>query len=162
VLKYEQQRSILTCIHCGACTNVCPVYKNIGGPAYNTSYIGPHGTVLTPLMRGMKNYAHLTSLCALCGKCSTVCPVQIPIDDLMTLNRREMIDQQYDDPKLNVFFKMLIKSYKSRKLMNMSSKIKNFTMRNIISKNYGDRKIFPKFAPKTFSKMWQEMNNKNE
>lgn len=162
VLKYEQQRSILTCIHCGACTNVCPVYKNIGGPAYNTSYIGPHGTVLTPLMRGMKNYAHLTSLCALCGKCSTVCPVQIPIDDLMTLNRREMIDQQYDDPKLNVFFKMLIKSYKSRKLMNMPSKIKNFTMRNIISKNYGDRKIFPKFAPKTFSKMWQEMNNKNE
>jgi len=162
VLKYEQQRSILSCIHCGACINVCPIYKNIGGPAYNTTYIGPHGTVLTPLMKGMKNYAHLTTLCSLCGKCSTVCPVQIPIDDLMTLNRREMIDQQYDDPKLNVFFKMLIKSYKSRKLMNMSAKIKNFTVKNIILKNYGNRKVFPKFAPKTFSKMWQEMNMNNE
>lgn len=161
VLKYEKQRTILSCIHCGACISACPIYKNIGGPTYNTSYIGPHGTVLTPLMKGMKNYSHLTTLCAMCGQCSKACPVQIPLDNLIMLNRREMIEKQYDDPKLNVFFKMLIKSYKSRKLMNMPASIKNFTMKKMIANNYGKRKELPKFAPKTFSKMWQEMNNEN-
>lgn len=161
-LKHEKQRSILSCIHCGACVNVCPIYKNIGGPAYNTPYVGPHGTVLTPLMKGMKNYSHLTSLCAMCGECSKACPVQIPLDNLMMLNRHDMIENQYDDPKLSIFFKMIIKTYKSRKLMNMPAKLKNFTFKKMIEKNYGNRKILPKFAPKTFSKMWQEMNHENE
>ena len=157
VLKYEKQRNILSCIHCGACVNVCPIYKNIGGPAYNTPYVGPLGTVLTPLMKGMKNYSHLTSLCAMCGQCSKICPVQIPLDNIMMLNRHEMIEKQYDDPKLSIFFKMIIKTHKSRKLMNMPAKLKNFTMKKMIDDNYGKRKALPKFAPKTFSKMWQEM-----
>ncbi len=158
VLKYEKQRTILSCIHCGACISVCPIYKNIGSPAYNTSYIGPHGSVLTPLMKGMKNFSHLTTLCAMCGQCSKICPVNIPIDNLIMLNRLEMIETQNNDSKLNLFFRMMIKTYKSRKLMNFSSKVKNFTMKNIISDNYGKRKKMPEFAPKTFSKMWQDMN----
>ena len=162
VLKHEKQRNILSCIHCGACVNVCPIFKNIGGPAYNTAYVGPLGTVLSPLMKGMKNYAHLTSLCSMCGQCSKACPVQIPLDSIMMLNRHEMIEKKYDDPKLDIFFKMLIKTYKSRKLMNMPAKIKNFTFKKMLDKNYGNRKNLPKFAPKTFSKMWQEMNHDNE
>lgn len=42
----------LHCIRCGACQNVCPVYRQVGGHAYGWVYGGPIGAVLTPLFRG--------------------------------------------------------------------------------------------------------------
>ena len=40
---------MLNCIRCGACLNVCPVYRQTGGHAYGWVYSGPMGAVLTPL-----------------------------------------------------------------------------------------------------------------
>ena len=31
----------LYCIRCGACLNVCPVYRQTGGHAYGSTYSGP-------------------------------------------------------------------------------------------------------------------------
>src|SRR5690606_36890812 len=53
VLAKVDQRQALYCIRCGACLNACPVYKNIGGHTYNTTYSGPIGSMITPHMRGM-------------------------------------------------------------------------------------------------------------
>ena len=44
-------REILNCIRCGACLNVCPVYRQVGGHAYGWVYTGPVGAVLTPAPR---------------------------------------------------------------------------------------------------------------
>jgi len=44
---YEE---MLACIRCGACLNVCPVYRKVGGHAYDAVYTGPMGKVLTPLL----------------------------------------------------------------------------------------------------------------
>ena len=54
LLSHERQRQMLSCIHCGACVSVCPVYKNVGGYTYESSYVGPMGSVMTPLMRELK------------------------------------------------------------------------------------------------------------
>ena len=35
-------REALYCLRCGACLNVCPVYRQIGGHAYGYTYPGPH------------------------------------------------------------------------------------------------------------------------
>ena len=35
-------RESLYCLRCGACLNVCPVYRQIGGHAYGYTYPGPH------------------------------------------------------------------------------------------------------------------------
>jgi len=43
----------LYCIRCGACLNVCPVYRQVGGHAYGSTYSGPIGAVVTPLLKGM-------------------------------------------------------------------------------------------------------------
>ncbi|NAZ18135.1 amino acid dehydrogenase, partial [Glutamicibacter soli] len=43
-------QSALHCIRCAACINVCPVYRHVGGHAYNSIYPGPIGAVLTPLL----------------------------------------------------------------------------------------------------------------
>src|SRR5699024_4446596 len=36
-------QSILHCIRCAACINVCPVYRQVGGHAYGSIYPGPVG-----------------------------------------------------------------------------------------------------------------------
>src|SRR6476660_9262124 len=56
LLANEKAREALYCIRCGACLNACPVYKNIGGHTYNTTYSGPIGAVITPNMRNMKEW----------------------------------------------------------------------------------------------------------
>jgi L-lactate dehydrogenase complex protein LldF len=78
-------RDILRCIRCGACMNVCPVYRQATGHAYRSVYPGPVGAVLSPLLAG-KNFAEKADLpkaSSLCGACQEVCPVNIPIPDLL-------------------------------------------------------------------------------
>jgi len=78
-------REILRCIRCGACLNVCPVFRQSGGHAYRSVYPGPVGAVLTPLLRQAQfpEYADLPKASSLCGACNEVCPVDIPIPDLL-------------------------------------------------------------------------------
>jgi L-lactate dehydrogenase complex protein LldF len=78
-------REILRCIRCGACLNVCPVYRQAGGHAYRSVYPGPVGAVLSPLLLGKRfpEKADLPKASSLCGACNEVCPVNIPIPDLL-------------------------------------------------------------------------------
>ncbi len=78
-------REILRCIRCGACLNVCPVYRQASGHAYRSVYPGPLGAVLSPLLAGgnFAEKADLPKASSLCGACNEVCPVNIPIPDLL-------------------------------------------------------------------------------
>jgi L-lactate dehydrogenase complex protein LldF len=78
-------REILRCIRCGACLNVCPVFRQAGGHAYRSVYPGPVGAVLSPLLAGNRypELADLPKASSLCGACNEVCPVNIPIPDLL-------------------------------------------------------------------------------
>jgi len=78
-------REILRCIRCGACQNVCPVYRQSSGHAYRSTYGGPVGAVLSPLLFGDRfpELADLPKASSLCGACNEVCPVDIPIPDLL-------------------------------------------------------------------------------
>lgn len=78
-------REILRCIRCGACQNVCPIYRQASGHAYRTTYGGPIGAVLSPLLFGDRfpELADLPKASTLCGACNEVCPVNIPIPDLL-------------------------------------------------------------------------------
>jgi L-lactate dehydrogenase complex protein LldF len=78
-------RDILRCIRCGACLNVCPVYRQASGHAYRSVYPGPVGAVLSPLLLGRRfpEKADLPKASSLCGACNEVCPVDIPIPDLL-------------------------------------------------------------------------------
>ncbi len=77
-------REILRCIRCGACMNVCPVYRQASGHAYRSVYPGPLGAVLSPLLASkFSDYADLPKASSLCGACNEVCPVDIPIPDLL-------------------------------------------------------------------------------
>jgi L-lactate dehydrogenase complex protein LldF len=88
LLADAEQRDALGCIRCGACLNVCPIFKNIGGYSYGTTYGGPIGSVITPHLRGLKDWKHLSAASSLCGACTEACPVKIDLHHHLLQNRR--------------------------------------------------------------------------
>jgi L-lactate dehydrogenase complex protein LldF len=72
-------RDAMRCIRCGACLNVCPIFKNVGGFTYGTTYQGPIGSVITPPLRGVGDFGHLAFASSLCGACTETCPVKIDL-----------------------------------------------------------------------------------
>ena len=90
--KYWQ---MLRCIRCGACLNVCPVFRHIGGQCFPTCYSGPMGTVLSPLLLGLKKAGIVPKACSICGICNQVCPVKIPLTDLLCELRNDLAESKY-------------------------------------------------------------------
>jgi L-lactate dehydrogenase complex protein LldF len=88
LLADPEQRDALGCIRCGACLNVCPVFKSVGGHAYGTTYQGPIGSVITPHLRGLQTWKHLSGASSLCGACTQACPVGIDLHHHLLHNRR--------------------------------------------------------------------------
>jgi len=93
-------RDILRCIRCGACLNVCPVYRQASGHAYRSVYPGPVGAVLSPLLMKEKfpQKADLAKASSLCGACNEVCPVNIPIPDLLLRLRNRAKEENVPSP----------------------------------------------------------------
>jgi L-lactate dehydrogenase complex protein LldF len=89
----DRFQAVLNCIRCGACLNVCPVYRHIGGHAYGSVYPGPIGAVLTPLLNQGDEYADLPYASSLCGACSEACPVQIPLHDMLVHLRQRSVQR---------------------------------------------------------------------
>jgi L-lactate dehydrogenase complex protein LldF len=92
LLSDVEQREVLNCIRCGACLNVCPIFRTIGGHAYGTTYQGPIGSVLTPHLRGLNEFQHLSYASSLCGACTEVCPVKIDLHRHLLHNRRNAVN----------------------------------------------------------------------
>jgi L-lactate dehydrogenase complex protein LldF len=88
LLADAEQRDALHCIRCGACLNVCPIFRNVGGHTYGTTYSGPIGSVITPHLRGLQDWKHLASASSLCGACTEACPVKIDLHHHLLQNRR--------------------------------------------------------------------------
>ena len=88
LLADPEQRDALHCIRCGACLNVCPIFRNVGGHTYGTTYSGPVGSVITPHLRGLQDWKHLSSASSLCGACTEACPVKIDLHHHLLQNRR--------------------------------------------------------------------------
>lgn len=84
---YEE---MLACIRCGACLNVCPVYRRVSGHAYDAVYSGPMGKILTPLLSEGAHGRDLPGASTLCGACTEACPVEIPLADLLVRLRADL------------------------------------------------------------------------
>lgn len=90
VLKDPIGREVFKCIRCGACANVCPVYKNVGGFAYGWFISGPIGAIFAPQILGTQAARELPYASTLCGACADVCPVKIPIPTILRHLRRRV------------------------------------------------------------------------
>jgi L-lactate dehydrogenase complex protein LldF len=97
LLADAEQRDAAHCIRCGACLNVCPIFKNVGGHSYATTYQGPIGSVITPHLRNLDDWKHLSFASSLCGNCTEVCPVKIDIHHHLLHNRRNAVQSRLTD-----------------------------------------------------------------
>ena len=154
-------REALYCIRCGACLNACPVYKNIGGHAYDTTYSGPIGSVITPHLSGMKEYKHLSYASSLCGNCTQVCPVRINLHELLLENRHESVVEGDSALGERLAWKIWKTASLNRKMYNMSNgKLKNWFV-NKVAGAWTTHRSKLDFSEKTFNEMWVERNKNN-
>jgi L-lactate dehydrogenase complex protein LldF len=158
LLANPTTREALYCIRCGACLNACPVYKNIGGHSYETTYSGPIGKVITPHLRGLNEYKHLSYASSLCGNCTEVCPVRINLHELLLENRHEAVVKGDSTLAERLAWKVWKTASLNRKMMNLANgKMKNFVVNNVF-KGWTTHRANLDFSQKTFNEMWKERN----
>jgi L-lactate dehydrogenase complex protein LldF len=152
----------LACIRCGACLNGCPVYQATGGHAYGWVYPGPIGAVITPLLIGLENASPLPFASSLCGMCKEVCPVDIDIPRMLLDLRHDIVQMGEGGGIWNAGMKVWAWGTKSPTLFNLGGKGAAWARHAMPSslpgplRGWTDYRTTPKFAPKSFRKLWQE------
>jgi len=156
LLQHPTSREALYCIRCGSCLNACPVYKNIGGHSYETTYSGPIGKVITPWLKGMHDYKHLSYASSLCGNCTEVCPVRINLHELLLDNRHEAVAQG----ESNLAERLAWKGWKAAMLHQPLLKLANSKTKNwVVNKVFNawtDGHAPLEFAEKGFAELFRE------
>lgn len=160
----------LLCIRCGACLNACPVYQEIGGHAYGSTYNGPIGAVIAPaLSPEISQFKELPHASSLCGACREVCPVKIDLPRLL-LDLRSDLVQQGASPKTEA---LGIRSYaalmSSRRMYENAGKLAGIGSNLYAGMSGGNIKFMPPplngwtayrdfapFASKSFREWWKE------
>lgn len=141
-------QSVLQCIRCAACVNVCPVYRHVGGHSYGSIYSGPIGAVLSPLLGGYDDFKELPYASTLCAACSEACPVKIPLHELLHKHRQVIVEREGRAP---ISEKLAMKAFglgaASPMLYKLGSKIapsamNPFTVGDKISKGPGPLKAW--------------------
>ncbi len=164
LLADPEQRDALHCIRCGACLNVCPIYRNVGGHTYGTTYSGPVGSVITPHLRGLQNWKHLSSASSLCGACTETCPVKINLHHHLLQNRRNAAQE-----KPGVVMKLAFEAFASvmnapawyktvrffgRLLQPLHGLVKGTRLDPMYS--WTRTRDLPPIAPQTFKEFWRD------
>lgn len=157
LFQEQDMNPALKCIRCGACLNACPIYKNIGGYTYQTTYTGPIGSVISMYMDGSLDMGFLNFASSLCGKCTDVCPVKIPLHKLLLSNRHKIVESS-DSLGVERFFFRNYKKYmlKRRRLERINPKWKNKAMTTIGIKVWGPRREPLVFAKESFHQTWKK------
>jgi len=158
IIANEKLRESLYCIRCGACLNACPVYKNIGGHSYETAYSGPIGSVITPQLKEMGEWKHLSYASSLCGNCTEVCAVKINLHELLLENRHESVEEGDALFAEKMAWKVWKRAMLHRSFMNMGTGSMKSWLINTLMKDWRNRRSDLHFPKKTFHQLWKDRN----
>ena len=164
LLADAEQRDALHCIRCGACLNVCPIFKNIGGHSYGTTYQGPIGSVITPHLRGLQDWNHLSHASSLCGACTETCPVKINLHHHLLHNRRNAVRQR-PAPLEQLIQSAFVFVMRRPALYRFSAQLGRVVqpLQRLVRGTFLDplrpwtkTRSFPALAEKSFRQLWRE------
>lgn len=164
---------ILYCIRCGACLNVCPVYRNIGGHAYDSVYPGPVGIVVTPVLRGPNEWSELPQASSLCGACTEACPVRIDIPRMLLKLRSESVERDEAPNWLRMGLRGYTWAATHPKIFRLAGRLGSIAQK-LTPRSQGwttkmpgplsgwtDTRAMPPLAKQSFSERWANKNKKN-
>jgi iron-sulfur cluster protein len=137
-------KQALRCIRCGACANVCPIYKLVGGHHYGHVYIGAIGLILTYFYHGRENARAIVQNCLNCQACKSVCPTGIDLPHLIKEVHRTVLEVEGDKPIKN---RLLSRVLKDRRLFHFLLRRAHLAQRALL-KDEG----FIRHLPLLFSK----------
>jgi L-lactate dehydrogenase complex protein LldF len=165
---------VLSCIRCGACLNVCPVFRQVGGHAYGTVYSGPIGVVETPLLSNFQVGADLpTAACTVCHACAEACPMDIDLSHHILRLRQEKVRRRLDAPSVRLTYRIWSGMWhtsagyqRSLRLARISQKI--FVRRGVLKggpgllKGWFTSRDMPPIADVTFHELWRQGGSRRE
>lgn len=162
---------ILYCIRCGACLNICPVYRSIGGHAYGSVYPGPLGSVVTPALMGMDQWHQLPHASTLCGACKEICPVRIDIPRLLLQLRDTSTRSDHSPAWLRTGLRIYAILVRRPALFTLGLRIASVATRLFARKGWlntlpsplngwTDYRAFRALAKKSFRQLWAERENR--
>ena len=167
LLADAEQRDALHCIRCGACLNVCPIFKNVGGHTYGTTYQGPIGSVITPHLRGLHDWKHLSSASSLCGACTETCPVKINLHHHLLHNRRNAARTEPSFTE-KIMYRGFAFAMLRPKVYQMAAEFARLLqpVRQAVNGTFLDplrpwtkTRSFPPIAEKSFRDLWRERSD---
>ncbi len=122
----------LRCVRCGACANVCPIYRLVGGHKYGYVYIGAIGLVLTYFLHGKDKDRDLVQNCLNCQACRESCIAGIDLPRLIS-GVRAAITEQEGRPWINSTASALLTH---RKLFHSCLKAARFAQKPVAREGY--------------------------
>ena len=161
-------REALYCLRCGACLNVCPVYRQIGGHAYGHTYPGPIGILLTAMLSGHESVKELAHASSLCGACKDVCPVRIDIPRMLIELRRHLDRERIAPRSERLAFKALQRVLMSKAAFALSARVTRVLQRPFVRDGrlrrlpaflarWTKTRDLPPVAARTFRERWKEL-----
>jgi len=166
-------REALYCLRCGACLNVCPVYRQIGGHAYGYTYPGPIGILLTAMLKGAASVKDLAHASSLCGACKDVCPVRIDIPRMLVELREQVEREKIASWPERMVFGLARRIMTSSSLFALGAVLGRIAQRPFIRNGrvkglplffgkWTRTRDLPPVASRTFSERWPEIRDTKE
>jgi len=160
----------LRCIRCGACANVCPIYKLVGGHQYGHVYIGAIGLILTFFYHGRENARAIVRNCLNCLACKAVCPTGIDLPYLIKGVYRTILKLEREVPVKDLLLKsvlvnrkrfhfLLRRVYLAQKPLAESQFLRHLPL--FFSREHGFRSL-PAIAKTPLRDMWDRINPRLE
>lgn len=157
ILADHEQRAILNCIHCNACSRSCPVTLFSGEKAYGSVYTGPYGSLVSHHIENNSDLTHLAFASTLCSKCNEVCPMNIDISSFLTYSRRNAVRNKHVSKTENLTIYFWKNAVMKRSNMDKGgAKVKGFMFKQVLRKAWGNKREMPAMAPKSFNQLWRE------
>jgi L-lactate dehydrogenase complex protein LldF len=162
-------QELLNCIRCGACLNVCPVYRHIGGHAYGGAYSGPIGAVLTPsINKNVAEWDDIANASSLCGACYEACPVKIPLHEMLVYLRRRKVEKGHSDKIESIGMKAFATVMSNSKRYKLALKMGKLGQKFIVHggeiraklgplKAWNKYRVTPSLPKESFREQWGTM-----
>ena len=156
---------VFRCVRCGACANVCPVYRLVGGHNMGHIYIGAIGLILTYFFHGPDKAKHLVQNCINCEACKDICAGGIDLPRLIKAVHTRIQDEKgHPLPSL-----LLGKLLSNRKLFHTLLRTAKWAQKPVAGEDgfmrhlpmmffkEHDYKALPTVAEKPFRDLWSEI-----